>query len=80
MSSKLHSVPYSGLDYCVTDPMIYSVTFPVASQFVFELVLEDVGQKRRNGIVAVCSLLRPGSLTCCCLECVGNFQMVSKMI
>lgn len=62
---------------CVTDPMISSATSSVASQFIAELVLEDVEQNRRNGFVAVCSLLMPGSLTCCCLECVGNFQMVS---
>lgn len=54
--------------------MVSLVAFSVASEFTFEMVLEDVEQRRKNGIVELCSLPMPGSLMYCCLDSVsGSF-------
>lgn len=63
---------------CVTDPMISSATCSVASQFIFELVLEDVEQKRRNGIVyALCLCLV--ALRAVVLNVLGIFKWYLKI-
>lgn len=58
---------------CVAGCMVFLVDFSVASQFTFQLVLEDLEQRRKKGIVALCSLHMPGSLVYCCLEYVSGY-------
>lgn len=58
---------------CVTGSMVSLADFSVSSQFTFELVLEDVEQRRKKGFVALCSLHMPGSLMYCCLEYVSGY-------